>query len=89
MWWWEEEFLKFCLDSFLVFITQIRQLKSKPNILVKFTFFFSFFTFYVTFIERWNQVKLKNVILIDGENKICLNEWNIEDEIVNEIFYTI
>jgi hypothetical protein len=26
----------------------------------------------------------ENVVLIDGENKNCLNESNIEDEIVNE-----
>jgi hypothetical protein len=28
----------------------------------------------------------ENVILIDDENKICLNESNIKDEIVNEKF---
>ncbi len=28
----------------------------------------------------------KNVILIDGEDKICFNESNIENEIVNENF---
>jgi hypothetical protein len=28
----------------------------------------------------------ENVILIDGENKNYLNESNIENEIVNEIF---
>jgi hypothetical protein len=30
----------------------------------------------------------ENVILIDGENQIYLNESNIEDEIMNEIFLT-
>ncbi len=29
----------------------------------------------------------ENVILIDGENEICLDESNIEDEIMNESFW--
>ncbi len=26
----------------------------------------------------------ENIILIDGENEICLNEYNMENEILNE-----
>jgi hypothetical protein len=27
--------------------------------------------------------QIENVMIIDGENKIGLNEWNMEDEIMN------
>ncbi len=30
----------------------------------------------------------ENVILIDGENEICFNQWNMQDEILNVNFYT-
>jgi len=30
----------------------------------------------------------ENVILIDSENKICLNEWNIQDGILKISFQT-
>ncbi len=29
---------------------------------------------------------IENVILINGENEICLNESSVEDEILNESF---
>jgi hypothetical protein len=29
----------------------------------------------------------ENVILIDGENEICFNQWNMQDEILNVNFY--
>jgi len=29
---------------------------------------------------------IEDVILINGENEICLNESNVEDEILNESF---
>jgi hypothetical protein len=29
---------------------------------------------------------MKNVMIIDGENKIGLNEWNMENEIMNGSF---
>jgi hypothetical protein len=28
----------------------------------------------------------ENVILINDENEMCFNEWNIQDEILNGIF---
>jgi hypothetical protein len=30
----------------------------------------------------------ENVILINDENEMCFNEWNIQDEILNGIFWT-
>jgi hypothetical protein len=31
---------------------------------------------------------IENVILINGENEICLNESSVEDEILNESYYS-
>ncbi len=28
----------------------------------------------------------ENVVLIDGENEICFNQWNMQDGILNENF---
>jgi hypothetical protein len=66
-------------NVYLVSITYIRQLKSKPTNSGKFTHISYSPPCYVIYDEKWNQVKMKiHVILIDGENEMCINEYNMK-----------
>jgi ATP/ADP translocase len=71
------------LVFFVWFFWDILNTKTKTHHFGKFYIYFNFSSNLSNILKKIEWSENENVMIIDGENEIGLNEWNMEDEIIN------